>query len=138
MHGIAVGVIMRVYPQLHVGLQWPCLVTGSNRTYGPCSLASDAAVSHAKGRTENIVVPAVAVSVQIEGAENLPRPDEAAVYVANHQSFMVSTSAMACRLCMRQHVVSCYDSICGDHCAVIASIQASFIVSMSAMPCNPS
>ncbi len=27
--------------------------------------------------------------LQIVGAENLPRPDEAAVYVANHQSFMV-------------------------------------------------
>lgn len=29
--------------------------------------------------------------MQVEGREHLPRPDEPAVYVANHQSFMVST-----------------------------------------------
>ena len=29
--------------------------------------------------------------LQVEGREHLPRPDEPAVYVANHQSFMVGS-----------------------------------------------
>ena len=32
--------------------------------------------------------------MQVEGREHLPRPDEPAVYVANHQSFMVRTNLL--------------------------------------------
>lgn len=34
----------------------------------------------------------LACLLQIEGRENLPEKDEAAVYVANHQSFLVSVN----------------------------------------------
>lgn len=30
------------------------------------------------------------LALQVEGRENLPAPDQPAVYIANHQSFLVS------------------------------------------------
>ena len=43
------------------------------------------------------------VVVQIEGAENLPAPDQPAVYVSNHQSFLVQSARVSfvvlCRSC---------------------------------------
>ena len=37
----------------------------------------------------NAVIALFAVLIQIEGAENLPPPNQPAVYVSNHQSFLV-------------------------------------------------
>ena len=40
-----------------------------------------------------------AVLPQVEGAENLPADSEAAVYVSNHQSFLVSCHATELARC---------------------------------------
>ena len=48
---------------------------------------------------------------QIEGRENLPAKDKPAVYVANHQSFLVRWPRVACSFSSRAFVTGSRSSV---------------------------